>query len=111
MSQPAFSERRPSSRQLLAAVVHDAATATPGVVELDGRWATQLPDGPLPGVVVAADGAGRHAVDLYVVAALVTLHDLSARLREATARAASASGLADALGVVAVHITDVAEAA
>ncbi|MGI8749751.1 MAG: hypothetical protein ACR2J6_04250 [Thermoleophilaceae bacterium] len=97
----------------LATLALSAALGVAGVVcghdGGDGRYATAVPGLVLPGVVVAAQRAGRYTVDLYLTASLVPLRPLGDRVREAVSERARSGGLEAALGPVSVRFLSVEE--
>ncbi len=103
----------PSERMELATLALSAALGVAGVVRGhdggDGRYATAVPGGVLPGVVVAARAGGSYTVDLYLTAALAPLRALGDAVRDAVTRAAVAAGRVDALGPVSVRFISVEE--
>jgi hypothetical protein len=100
-----------STRQRLARTALSAALAVDGVVAgtPGGRRRHVTPAGPelLEGVTVAAQGAGRYSVDLFLVCRPVALPALAERVRERVGEATLLAGLAGHLGAVGVHIEDV----
>lgn len=103
----------PSDRMRLATIAHGAAVGVAGVVRGhdggDGRYATAVPGRVLPGVLVVAQRGGSYTVDLYLIASLVPLRPLSARVREAVAQSVRSAGLEAALGPVGVSFLSVEE--
>ncbi|MEJ7567362.1 MAG: hypothetical protein WKF41_03770 [Gaiellaceae bacterium] len=100
---------RPSTRLQLARVALDAALTVAGVVGPVGALesATATARDRVPGVLVVALNDRRYDVSLHLIAAVVPLHDLADRIRERVVRAATAAGLARALGPVNVVFEDV----
>lgn len=100
-----------STRQVLARTALSAALAVDGVLAgTPGRQRTHVtPTGPelLEGVTVAAQGAGRYSVDLFLICRPVALWPLGERVREQVQHAAVRAGLVGRLGDVSVHIEDV----
>ena len=111
-----------SPRVRLARLALDAALALPDVLGGEagphGVRVTADRPGVLRGVSVTADGEGRYAVDLRLVARVVPLVPLSEEIRQRVRLRAGREGLEDELGLVNVEfgrlVTDeevVAEAA
>jgi hypothetical protein len=100
-----------STRQLLAHTALPAALTVDGVLAgTSGRqrmYVTPAGRELLQGVTVAAQGAGRYSVDVYLVCRPVALWPLAERVREQIRHAAMLAGLDDRLGRVSVHIEDV----
>jgi len=99
----------------MAAAALSAALGVAGVVRGhdggDGRYVTAVGEEVLPGVVVAAEGAGGYGVDLYLTAALVALPPLGERVREAVVGGVESAGLERALGPVSVTFLSVEHSA
>jgi hypothetical protein len=101
----------PSPRVQLARVALDAALTTSGVVRGDagpnGTCVTGDGAGTLPGVSVVAAPGGRYEVSLRLVAELVPLLELGARVAERVRAGAAGAGLADRMGELRVQWGDV----
>ena len=101
-----------SSRVRLARVALEAALAVPNVVAAEGglhgmRVMTDPAGGVLRGVSVTADGGGRYAVDLCLVACLAPLVPLGEEVRRRVQASAQRHGLADQLSTVSVEFARV----
>jgi len=100
-----------STRQQLARAALSAALAVDGVVAgtAGRRGAHVTPAGVelLQGVTVAAEGAGRYSVDLFLICRPVALSPLADRIREQVREATVEAGLGTRLGAVGVHVEDV----
>ncbi len=106
------SATRPASpRVRIAQLAARAATAVPGVVDLQtGPLGLRMTGGAgrrIDGVVVAALADGRYEVDLHLVCGLVALPPLADRVRTAVFEAAVAAGVGEAVGTVHVRIEDI----
>ena len=96
----------------LARVALQAALGVPDVVAadpgLDGvRVSSDPVGGVLRGVSVTADGGGRYAVDLRLVACVAPLVPLGEEVRRRVQADAQRSGLADQLSTVSVEFARV----
>jgi hypothetical protein len=97
-----------SPRVQLARAALEAALALPDVVEADAgphgvRVTADRVRGALRGVSVTADGEGRYAVDLRLVARMVPLVPLAEEIRERVRLRAGREGLKEELGLVNVE--------
>ena len=97
-----------SPRVELARVALEAALALPDVVEADAgphgvRVTADRVRGVLRGVSVTADGEGRYAVDLRLVAVMVPLVPLAEEIRRRVRMRAARAGLDEQLGAVNVE--------
>ena len=104
-----------SSRARLARVARDAAMAVPGVVGADagprGWCVTEDQTGTLlRGVSVIAQPDGRYAVDLCLVAEIVSLLTLAEEVRARLQARAARESLISQLGSVSVHFARVLSA-
>ena len=105
---------RPASARIgIARLAEEVIAADPGVGPTagNGRWVTRDGDRVLPGVVVAASGAGRVDVDLHLVAFLPLrpLDQQAASVRAGLAGAARRAGAAGRLGEIDVTFHDLRE--
>jgi hypothetical protein len=104
-----------SERVDLARRVLDAVLSHPAVVEADSGphniRMTAAPEGPLPGIIVAAESEGRYSISLGLRVEMTELSPLAEALRGRIERAARAGGLVDRLGSVDLIFTDVVLAA
>jgi hypothetical protein len=101
-----------SPRVRLARLALEAALAVPNVVAaeagLHGTLVIADPaGGVLRGVSVTADGGGRYAVDLCLVACLAPLVPLGEEVRRRVQASAQRNGLADQLSTVSVEFARV----
>ena len=101
-----------SSRVRLARLALEAALAVPNVVAAEAglhgmRVITDPAGGVLRGVSVTADGGGRYAVDLCLVACLAPLVPLGEEVRRRVQASAQRNGLADQLSTVSVEFARV----
>src|SRR5450755_525623 len=101
-----------SSRVRLARLALEAALAVPNVVAAEAglhgmRVITDPAEGVLRGVSVTADGGGRYAVDLCLVACLAPLVPLGEEVRRRVQAGAQRNGLADQLSTVSVEFARV----
>ena len=101
-----------SSRVGLARLALEAALAVPNVVAAEPglhgmRVMTDPAGGVLRGVSVTADGGGRYAVDLCLVACLAPLVPLGEEVRRRVQASAQRNGLADQLSTVSVEFARV----
>ena len=101
-----------SSRVRLARLALEAALAVPNVVAAEAglhgmRVITDPAGGVLRGVSVTADGGGRYAVDLCLVACLAPLVPLGEEVRRRVHASAQRNGLADQLSTVSVEFARV----
>ena len=101
-----------SSRVRLARLALEAALAVPNVVAAEAglhgmRVIADPPGGVLRGVSVTADGGGRYAVDLCLVACLAPLVPLGEEVRRRVQAGAQRNGLADQLSTVSVEFARV----
>ncbi|MGZ6589085.1 MAG: hypothetical protein ACXVHX_33020 [Solirubrobacteraceae bacterium] len=109
-SQLALSADSPRVR--LARLALEAALAVPNVVAAEGglhgmRVMTDPAGGVLRGVSVTADGGGRYAVDLCLVACLAPLVPLGEEVRRRVQASAQRNGLAGQLSTVSVEFARV----
>ena len=101
-----------SSRVRLARLALEAALAVPNVVAAEAglhgmRVIADPAGGVLRGVSVTADGGGRYAVDLCLVACLAPLVPLGEEVRRRVQASAQRNGLADQLSTVSVEFARV----
>jgi len=100
----------PSDRSRLARLALESALTVPGVVRgeagLRPPRVTADPAGLVVGVAATAQGDGRYAIDLRLVARLVALRPLADAVRAQVHRAAEQAGLSGALGGVDVEFAD-----
>ncbi len=101
-----------SPRVRLARLALEAALAAPNVVGADAglsgvRVSADPVGGVLRGVSVTADGGGRYAVDLRLVACMTPLVPLGEEVRRRVEASAQRSGLADQLSTVSVEFARV----
>ena len=101
-----------SSRVRLARLALEAALAVPNVVAAEEglhgmRVITDPAGGVLRGVSVTADGGGRYAVDVCLVACLAPLVPLGEEVRRRVQASAQRNGLADQLSTVSVEFARV----
>ena len=104
-----------AARPRLARLTLEAASSLQGVVATDagphGLYVTDDPPaGVLRGVLVVAQADGRYSVDVRLVAELVPLPALGARVRNAVHKRAEREGLSQQLGTVAVQFARVVSA-
>jgi hypothetical protein len=109
-SQPALSAVSPRVR--LARLALEAALAAPNVVAAEAglggmRVIADPAGGVLRGVSVTADGGGRYAVDLCLVACVVPLVALGEEVCRRVQASAQRHGLEDQLSTVAVEFVRV----
>ena len=101
-----------SSRVRLARLALEAALAVPNVVAAEAglhgmRVTADPPGGVLRGVSVTAEGGGRYAVDLCLVACVAPLVPLGEEVRRRVQASAQRNGLADQLSTVSVEFARV----
>src|SRR5450755_2053821 len=101
-----------SPRVRLARLALEGALAVPNVVAAEAglhgmRVIADPPGGVLRGVSVTADGGGRYAVDLCLVACLAPLVPLGEEVRRRVQAGAQRNGLADQLSTVSVEFARV----
>ena len=101
-----------SSRVRLARIALEAALAVPNVVAAEAglhgmRVIADPAEGVLRGVSVTADGGGRYAVDLCLVACLAPLVPLGEEVRRRVQASAQRNGLAGQLSTVSVEFARV----
>lgn len=100
----------PSDRSRLARLALETALTVPGVVRGEAGLGTPRvtvdPAGLVVGVAATAQGGGRYAIDLRLVARLVPLWPLADTVRVQVQRAAAQAGLSGALGSVDVEFAD-----
>lgn len=101
-----------SSRVRLARLALEAALAVPNVVAAEAglhgmRVIADPAGGVLRGVSVTADGGGRYAVDLCLVACLAPLVPLGEEVRRRVQASAQRNGLAGQLSTVSVEFARV----
>ena len=101
-----------SARVRLARLALEAALAVPNVVAAEAglhgmRVTADPPGGVLRGVSVTAEGGGRYAVDLCLVACVAPLVPLGEEVRRRVQASAQRNGLADQLSTVSVEFARV----
>ncbi len=105
---PAEGPSGPSDRVRLTKAARDATLRVPGVVATDtgrmGLYVTVAGGERLEGIICAAATGGGYDISVRVIAAVVSLPDLSERITAAITRAARRVGVP--CSTVSIHFAD-----